>query len=79
MPVKPVKVWKHLTLGYADGDAKEGFKCYKEEDLTFLRATTRKKELILDFDMEDLEPEWDYATDEEQMAKAEEKLYREHF
>ena len=76
--VEPVKVWKHINLGYADGDYTESFKCYKEEDLEFLRATNKKKELILDFNMKNLEPEFDYATDEEQMGKARRKLYREN-
>ena len=69
MPGKPVTVWEHITLGYVDSYAKEVFKCCGEEELTFPRATDTEGKLILDFDMEGLKPECDYATDEEQIAR----------
>ena len=54
------------------------FKRYPENELEFLKAKFAKEcKKVCDFDMNKLELEYDYETDEDQMYKAKELLLRE--
>lgn len=56
-PFKCIKLRDKVT-----GNSFE-FRVYLEKDLTFLKCRNEKKKLILDFNMKELELEYDYATD----------------
>jgi capsule polysaccharide export protein KpsC/LpsZ len=51
------------------------FRVYQEKDLSFLKAKNEKKKLIIDFNMKDLELEYDYATDLDQLHSAKKMLW----
>ena len=54
------------------------FKRYPDNELQFLKAKFNKEaKKVSDFDMNKLELEYDYETDEDQMYKAKELLIRE--
>ena len=54
------------------------FRVYQEKDLSFLKAKNEKKKLIIDFNMKDLELEYDYATDLDQLHSAKKMLWQEN-
>ena len=67
-----------FLLDKASGEKKK-YKQYMERDLDFLQATDDKKGyLILDFNMKNLELEYDYDTDEEQLKSAKEMLMKDN-
>ena len=62
---KPRLPFAVLNLINKKDGSRHRYKVYEDKDLGFLRSTTSKKKLILDFNMKNLELEYDYDTDEE--------------
>jgi hypothetical protein len=76
--VRKVRPFKVIKLKNKKTGHRQLYKLYKDEDLKFLQATYSDKSFVIDFNMDKLELEYDYDTDEEQMHSAKEMLVNEN-